>query len=112
MVEYSMTIPIRPLLQKSIMNQNANNSSSGISDTQSCSLERTMAMIPADAWMMAALGSIGLSLFLKLNGRKDDSRFIGDWAAPFLLLGVYTKLVRMDSTLLSQENTHRISGPR
>lgn len=86
------------------MNKNANNISSSNCDTQPCSLERTMALIPADAWMMAALGSIGLSLFLKLNGRKDDSRFIGDWAAPFLLLGVYAKLVKMDSSLSSKRD--------
>ena len=63
---------------------------------QPCSLESTMAKIPSDVWLVAALGSIGLSLFLKLNGQRDDSRFIGDWAAPFLLLGVYTKLIKMD----------------
>jgi hypothetical protein len=93
------------------MNQHAINNSSSNCDTQSCSLENAMAMIPADAWMMAALGSIGLSLFLKMNGRKDDSRFIGDWAAPFLLLGVYTKLVKLDSSQSLQEKMPRNSNP-
>ncbi|MFO0180781.1 MAG: hypothetical protein ACK517_03250 [bacterium] len=54
-----------------------------------------MAGIPANFWIVAALGSISLSLLLKMNDRRDDSRFIGDWVAPFLLLGVYTKLLKM-----------------
>jgi hypothetical protein len=61
----------------------------------SCAIENTMARIPANVWIVAALGSISLSLLLKMNDRRDDSRFIGDWAAPFLLLGVYTKLLKM-----------------
>jgi hypothetical protein len=66
--------------------------------TKQCTLERTVQRIPADVWIVAALGSISLSLYLKLSDRRDDSRFIGDWAAPFLLLGVYTKLLKMQPT--------------
>ena len=62
---------------------------------KSCTIENTMAGIPANFWIVAALGSISLSLLLKMNDRRDDSRFIGDWVAPFLLLGVYTKLLKM-----------------
>lgn len=62
---------------------------------KSCAIESTLARIPSNVWIIAALGSISLSLLLKMNDRRDDSRFIGDWAAPFLLLGVYTKLLRM-----------------
>jgi hypothetical protein len=62
---------------------------------KSCAIENTLARIPANVWIVAALGSISLSLLLKMNERRDDSRFIGDWAAPFLLLGVYTKLLKM-----------------
>ena len=62
---------------------------------KSCAIENTLAGIPANFWIVAALGSISLSLLLKMNDRRDDSRFIGDWVAPFLLLGVYTKLLKM-----------------
>jgi hypothetical protein len=30
----------------------------------------------------------------KLAGRNDWSTFVGQWAAPFLLFGVYNKLVK------------------
>ncbi len=76
---------------------NKNSMDSECCGMQPCAIETTMAKLPSDAWLVAALGSIGLSLLLKMNGRRDDSRFIGDWAAPFLLLGVYTKLLKMES---------------
>ena len=76
---------------------NRNSIDSECCGMQPCSIETTMAKIPPDAWLVAALGSIGISLLLKMNGRRDDSRFVGDWAAPFLLLGVYTKLLKMES---------------
>jgi hypothetical protein len=38
---------------------------------------------------------MGASLFLKMNSRKEDSMFVGQWAAPLLLIGVYNKLVKV-----------------
>jgi hypothetical protein len=34
-------------------------------------------------------------LFLRLTDRKDESLFVGQWAAPLLLFGVYNKLVKV-----------------
>jgi hypothetical protein len=31
----------------------------------------------------------------KISGRKNDALFVGQWVAPFLLLGVYNKLVKV-----------------
>ena len=31
---------------------------------------------------------------LKLAGRDEGALFVGQWAAPFLLMGVYNKLVK------------------
>ena len=58
-------------------------------------VEYQMAKMPSDVWLGAALGSIGLALYLKLSGKREDSLFIGQWAAPFLLIGVYMKLVKI-----------------
>jgi hypothetical protein len=58
-------------------------------------LEEQTAKLPSDIWLWAAFGSMGISLFLRLNERKDESLFVGQWAAPFLLLGVYNKLVKI-----------------
>lgn len=42
-----------------------------------------------------ALASIGLSLSLKLAGRKHDALVVGQWAPTFLLFGIYNNLVKL-----------------
>lgn len=60
------------------------------------SVENTTSKIPADAYLLGALGSIGISLFLKLAGRDRDAEFVGHWAPTFLILGLFSKLVEHD----------------
>ena len=57
-------------------------------------LEKATAQLPSDTWLWLAYGSIGTSLALKLMGRDRDALFVGQWAAPFLIHGVYNKLVK------------------
>ncbi len=57
-------------------------------------IEEQTAKIPSDVFLWSALGSMGVSLTLKLMGHKHNSLFIGQWAAPFLLLGIYNKMVK------------------
>jgi hypothetical protein len=33
---------------------------------------------------------------LKIIGKKHDALFLGQWAAPFLILGLYNKLVKVE----------------
>jgi hypothetical protein len=58
-------------------------------------IEEQTAKLPSDLFLWAALGSIGVSAFLQLSGRKNDSQFVGQWAPTFLLLGLYNKLVKV-----------------
>ena len=58
-------------------------------------LEEQTAKVPSDVWLWGALGSMGVALFLRMNDRKDESLFVGQWAAPLLLIGVYNKLVKV-----------------
>jgi len=39
---------------------------------------------------------MAISLTLQLAGSKHRSLFIGQWAAPFLLFGVYNKVVKLE----------------
>lgn len=57
-------------------------------------IEEQTAKLPSGLFLAAAVGSMGLSLMLCLAGRKHGSLFIGQWAAPFLLLGIYNKMVK------------------
>ncbi len=58
-------------------------------------IEEQTARLPSDAFMWAAFGSMGAALLLRMMDRKNDSLFVGQWAAPFLLFGVYNKLVKV-----------------
>jgi hypothetical protein len=58
-------------------------------------IEKQTAKIPSDVFLWAAVGAMATSLTLKLSGRKHDALFVGQWAAPFLLFGVYNKLVKV-----------------
>lgn len=57
-------------------------------------IENQTAKIPSDVFLWAAVASMATSLTLKIIGRKSSSLFVGQWAAPFLLLGVYNKIVK------------------
>jgi len=58
-------------------------------------LEQQSAKLPSDVWLWAAAASMGVSLLLRSSDRRDESLFVGQWAAPFLLIGVYNKLVKI-----------------
>ena len=58
-------------------------------------IEEQTAKLPSDIFLWGALGSIGVSLIFELQGNSEKARFIGQWVSPFLLLGVYNKLVKI-----------------
>ncbi|MGZ5286192.1 MAG: hypothetical protein ACXWV0_06165 [Flavisolibacter sp.] len=59
-------------------------------------IEEQTAKIPSDIFLWTAVGAIALSLTLQLTGAKHKSLFVGQWVAPFLLLGIYNKLVKLE----------------
>ena len=59
-------------------------------------IEEQTAKLPSDLFLWAALGSMAVSLGLKLAGKDHKALFVGQWAAPFLLLGVYNKIVKLE----------------
>lgn len=59
-------------------------------------IESLSAKVPSVVYLTAALASMAGSLTLKCMGRKSSALFIGQWAAPFLLLGIYNKIVKTE----------------
>ncbi|MDB5016157.1 MAG: hypothetical protein JWQ84_989 [Mucilaginibacter sp.] len=59
-------------------------------------IEQQTAKLPSDTFLWAALASMGVSLGLKLTKQKHSALFVGQWAAPLLLLGIYNKLVKLE----------------
>ena len=58
------------------------------------SLERKTAQTPSSVFLGLAVGSMALSAILKLSGNDDWALFVGQWAAPFLIMGNYNKMVK------------------
>ena len=59
-------------------------------------IEEQTAKLPSDVFLWAAVGAMACSLTLKLLKNDHMSLFIGQWPAPFLLFGIYNKLVKQD----------------
>ncbi|HEY7097073.1 MAG TPA: hypothetical protein VH437_10140 [Terriglobales bacterium] len=57
-------------------------------------IEKQTSKIPSSLFLGMALASMATSAIMKLSGRDGWALFIGQWAAPFLLLGTYNKLVK------------------
>jgi hypothetical protein len=57
-------------------------------------IEQQTARIPSHWFLIAAMGSMALSLTLELRGEQRWSRFVGMWSHTLLIAGVYNKLVK------------------
>ena len=63
-------------------------------DQFTAAVERYSSTWPTSFFLGAALGSMVASLLLKSQGKDSMALFIGQWAAPFLILGTYNKMVK------------------
>ena len=59
-------------------------------------IEEQTAKLPSDTFLWAAVAAMGVSLTLKMIGKKHTALFIGQWVAPFLLFGIYNKIVKTE----------------
>ena len=57
-------------------------------------IERVTSQAPSSLFLGLAIGSMAASFILKLADRDDWALFVGQWAAPFLILGNYNKMVK------------------
>jgi hypothetical protein len=57
-------------------------------------IEQQTAKIPSQVFLWSSVSVMAVSLALKLTNRKSTALFVGQWAAPFLLLGIYNKIVK------------------
>jgi len=59
-------------------------------------IENQTSKLPSDVFLWAALGSMAASATLKCLRKDKSALFVGQWAAPFLLLGIYNKIVKTE----------------
>jgi hypothetical protein len=74
-------------------------------DQVTAAIEKYTAPIPSSAYLGLALASIAASVTLQLTQKEkaNAALFVGQWVAPFLLLGIYNKLVKQHG---SDAQTH------
>lgn len=75
-------------------------------------IEAKTSQIPSSAYLAAALVSMATSAIFKISGKDHAALFVGQWAAPFLLLGVYNKMVKQhgsdaESKIRGEQNSPR-----
>ena len=59
-------------------------------------IEEQTAKLPSDTFLWMAVGAMATSLGLHLMGKKHVGLFVGQWVAPFLLFGIYNKIVKTE----------------
>jgi formate-dependent nitrite reductase membrane component NrfD len=66
-------------------------------------IEEQTAKLPSDLFLWTAIGAIAVSAVLQLLGGTKKNKnlehrslFVGQWVAPFLILGLYNKLVKLE----------------
>ena len=64
-------------------------------DQITASIEKFTSQVPSSAYLAAALASMAVSVSYKIAKKNDMALFVGQWAAPFLILGIYNKLVKL-----------------
>lgn len=61
-------------------------------------IEQKTAQIPSDVFLWSSVSAMAVSLALKIMGKNETALFVGQWAAPFLLFGVYNKIVKTEGS--------------
>ena len=61
-------------------------------------IEQQTAKLPSDAFLWAAVGSMGLSLALQIIGDERKANFVGHWAPTLLIFGLYNKMVKLQGS--------------
>ena len=81
-------------------------------DQFTAAIESTTSKVPSSVFLALALGSMAVSAPYQALSRKRESLFIGQWAAPFLLLGIYNKMVKQHGSdgRKQQENSREGEG--
>ena len=61
-------------------------------------IEHYTSQVPSGTYLSLAVGSLGLSLTLRMFGQKHAANFVGQWVPTILLLGLYNKLVKIEGS--------------
>lgn len=63
-------------------------------DQVTAAIEQYTSQIPSSVYLGLAIASIGASVSFKIAKKDYAALFVGQWVAPFLLLGIYNKMIK------------------
>ena len=63
-------------------------------DQLTSAIEKVTSQAPSSLYLGLALGSMAVSVAMHLANKKHEALFVGQWAAPLLLMGIYNKMVK------------------
>ncbi|ADW67847.1 hypothetical protein [Granulicella tundricola] len=63
-------------------------------DQVTAAIEQVTSKVPSSIFLGAAIASILGSVAFKAAKKEHEALFIGQWVAPFLILGLYNKMVK------------------
>ena len=64
-------------------------------DQVTAAIEKVTSQVPSSIYLALALASMAVSISFKVAKKGENALFVGQWAAPFLILGIYNKLVKI-----------------
>ena len=59
-------------------------------------IEKQTSKLPSDLFLTAAITAMAISFSLKCMKQNHTALFFGQWVAPFLLFGIYNKIVKVE----------------
>jgi hypothetical protein len=63
-------------------------------DQVTAAIEKFTSQIPSSVYLGAAIASIFGSVAFQAAKKQHEALFVGQWVAPFLILGLYNKMVK------------------
>ncbi len=63
-------------------------------DQVTAAIEKFTSKVPSSIFLGVAIASIFGSIAFQASKKQHEALFIGQWVAPFLILGLYNKMVK------------------
>jgi hypothetical protein len=70
------------------------NAGQATEDQVTAAIESYTSQVPSSAYLGLAIAAIASSVAFKLAKKEHAALFVGQWVAPFLILGIYNKMVK------------------
>ena len=71
-------------------------------------IEKSTSKIPSSAYLTFVFGAMAVSFGLQAWNKKRAAMFVGQWAAPILIFGIYNKLVKRHGSDGRSERNHGV----